>query len=68
MDAVDMPNASLRRMSDQSLVKRGHALAIAKEYVSFSVARKQQYFISYSGRSYSGDEARRLLDELQVGE
>jgi hypothetical protein len=46
-----MKSAELQRTSDKSLVKRGDALAIVKEYLSFAVRRKQQFFIFYAGKS-----------------
>jgi hypothetical protein len=56
--------AQLRRTKNRLVVKSGEASAIVKQYLSYSLPRKQQFFISYNGKRYSGEDARKLLDQL----
>ena len=63
-----MAKAELRRSSTQSLIKRDDALAIVKEYMSFSPQRKAQYFIVYDGKDFSDDQVRHLMDQLRPDE
>jgi len=58
--------AELYRRADAKFIKDGEPSAIAKEYLSFAVIRKKQYFIKYNGAAYSGDEVGRLLEGLDV--
>ena len=60
--------ADLRRTLTYSLVKSGDALEIIKEYLSFAVARKEQYYIVYKGRMYRDEQVRGLFDELRPDE
>jgi hypothetical protein len=46
------------------VVKSGEASAIAKEYLSFALPRKQQFFVTYRGERYQNEEVRKLLDQL----
>ena len=57
--------AELRRTLTYSLVKSGDALEIIKEYLSFAVARKKQYYIVYKGRMYRDEQVRALFEELR---
>lgn len=61
----DADNAELRRATTFSLVKSAHVLEILKEYLSFTVARKQQYYVLYKGRMYREHEAKALFEELR---
>ena len=64
MKVVRSAQAELRRVAGRSLVKSGEATAIAKEYLSFSLPRKQQFYLSYKGERYQNEDVRGLLDEL----
>ena len=50
------------------VVKSGEATAIVKEYLSFSLPRKQQFFVTYKHQRYQSDDARKLLEELLADE
>jgi hypothetical protein len=65
MKGIRLARAELRRASNRTVVKSGEASAIAKEYLSFSLPRKQQFYVSYQGERYMNEDVRRLLDELQ---
>ena len=60
--------AELRKTSTNSLVKTDRALAIVKEYMSFSPQRKGQYFVVYDGKDFSNEQVRHLMDQLRPDE
>ena len=60
--------AELRKSSNKSLIKSDDALAIVKEYLSFSPLRKEQYFVAFDGKDFSNDQVRHLMDRLRHDE
>ena len=65
MDGDLDESAELRRATTFSLVKSGDVLNILKEYLSFALPRKQQFYVLYKGRMYKEQGARILFDELR---
>ena len=63
-----MPQAQLRWVSSLMIAKSGEASAIVKEYLSYSMPRKRELFITYRGKRYTYQDARYLLDDLESDE
>ena len=58
-------HAELYRRPNAKFIKGGEVSALAKQYLSFAVARKKEFFIKYQGHVYSGEDVSRLLDSLE---
>jgi hypothetical protein len=58
--------AELYRRPNAKFIKGSEVSAIAKQYLSFAVARKKEFFIKYQGSIYSGEDVGRLLDNLEA--